>query len=425
MNHVKNSLLAAGAVAAAATMVVAGSVARDRADLGGKRVTEAPLRNLVASRDNSSVPEGDYFYEIANLLKEEYVEPIKDESKLATGAVRGMVFSLGDPKSLFMDKEEFSAFLNRRQGIYEGIGVDLELKLPGGAKAVPTSVVMNDDAEVEAPSPGGSLKIPRLMVVNVVPGGPADRAGVKPGDVVDTIDGHWVLNSDLIQRFRKANRDWLAKKIPLDTLNKIRKEVREKAERNIMPLKAKERLSTGASGAVKVIWSRNGALRTTPLVRARTQAPAFIASGTTIRLPLTAGAAQKVREAIKGKSAITLDLTHNVNGDFGEMKAVLAELAPAGDYGTIANERGNKPQILRVEKGNPKSPKITVKVDSTTRGAAEILALALQSRGLATLSGSPTGGDRSVLEIVQLPDGSGYTLTTGEYKPNLKARRKS
>jgi hypothetical protein len=76
MNPKTKSVLVALGVATSGMMVVVGSYARDRVDLGGKTLSEAPLSNLVASRDNQSVPEGDYFHVISRLLQDEYVEPI-------------------------------------------------------------------------------------------------------------------------------------------------------------------------------------------------------------------------------------------------------------------------------------------------------------------------------------------------------------
>jgi hypothetical protein len=70
---------------------------------------------------------------------------------------------------------------------------------------------------------------------------------------------------------------------------------------------------------------------------------------------------------------------------------------------------------LTIENGNASAPKITFVVDRTTRGPAEIIAVALSSHGRAVLSGSLTGGDLSIRQVVSLPDGSGYELVTGDY----------
>ena len=99
------------------------------------------------------------------------------------------------------------------------------------------------------------------------------------------------------------------------------------------------------------------------------------------------------------------------------MRRTLAVLAPNGVYGVISTERKESPLRLTVTHGNPRPPKTTLLVDRTTRGPAAILARALAAKGLATLKGGPTGNDLSVREVVALPDGSGYTLVTGEYRP--------
>jgi carboxyl-terminal processing protease len=423
MSEVKKSLLAAGAVIAASGMVVLGAQTRARVD--GVPLPATGLGNLVASRGTEdvqvNVPASDFYNTLADKLRREYVEPVDDEMKLATGAVRGMVGSLADPRSLYMDAKEFRAFLNARQGEYEGIGADFVLAMPKAGKASkdflqPTG--SDEEAPMAAPAEGEPRvpSVPRLTVVSVVPGGPADRAGVKPGDIVDTVNGHWIYNSAELQRFRDAQKRFAAKQMTLDEINKLRNDLRTKFESAILPLRAKSMLFLGTSGELDVVWSRGKAQRTTKLARAASERTGFEVEGDTIELPLTAETPDRLREAIQGKSAVTLDLRNNVHGDFEVMRKVLAILAPSGTYGTLAKagKAGDRP--LKVETGNAKPPKLTLLVDSSTRGAAEILALALNSKGLAKLSGGATGGDRAWYEVMSLPDGSGYTLVTAEYK---------
>jgi carboxyl-terminal processing protease len=430
MSDVKKSFFAAGGVAAAATMVVFGSLHRDRVDTGAGPSLE--FGRYVASRERQvTVPATDFYRTLSQKLKREYVEPVSDDMKLASGAVRGMVGSLADPKSLYMDKDEFRAFLNARQGRYEGIGADLVLKMPtAGSRPSkdflqPTPGEEGADPGVVGADSGGSPatpQVPRLTVASVVPGGPADKAGVKPGDIVETVDGHWVYNSTLLAQFRTAQKQYLAKKITLAQINELRNKLRAKYEKAILPLRARDKLILGEAGAVNVVWERAGALRTTPLVRAPSKREGFRVEGDAIHLAFTADSAARLKEAIQGKSSVTIDLRQNVLGDFKAMRECLAVVAPNGDYGTLANEHKGSQSPLRVANGNAKPPKMTLLTDSTTRGAAEIFALALNSRGYARLSGGPTGGDRTVYDIVQLPDGSGYTLATAEYRVKLPVR---
>ena len=380
----------------------------------------------MASRDTQvSVPATDFFHSLTEKLKREYVEPVSDDMKLASGAIRGMVGSLADPESLYMDKDEFRAFLNARAGRYEGIGADFVLKMPtSGGKASKDFLQPTPGEEGGAPSTSPQAtstvpEVPRLTVASVVPGGPADKAGVKAGDVVDTIDGHWVYNSSVLRQFKEAQKKYLAKKMSLSEINDLRSKLRAKYDKAVLPLRAKDKLFLGTSGTTKVVWERAGALRTTEITRAPSQRQGFSADGNVILLPFMDGSAAKLKEAIQGKSAVTIDLRQNVLGDFGAMRQCLAVVAPSGDYGTLTHQKKGSDVALRVANGNAKPPKLTLLVDSSTRSAAEIFALALSSKGLAKLSGSPTGGDRTFYDVVKLPDGAGYTLATAEYKPKL------
>src|SRR5688500_4910944 len=102
MSEVSRSIVTALAVVAAAGAVVVGATVRGRNDLGGvgdgTRVAGTLRQHLASSDPRVDVPAADYFYELSDKLKKEYVEPVTDDQKLAAGAVRGMVASLGDPR---------------------------------------------------------------------------------------------------------------------------------------------------------------------------------------------------------------------------------------------------------------------------------------------------------------------------------------
>src|SRR5580658_5507484 len=91
-------------------------------------------------------------------VEDDYVDPV-DRDKLVQGAVKGMVAEL-DPHSSYMPPEDFQAFENDTEGAFGGIG-----------------------AEVEA-------RRDQLLVLAPIEGSPADRAGVRAGDVIVSVDGH-------------------------------------------------------------------------------------------------------------------------------------------------------------------------------------------------------------------------------------------
>lgn len=414
-------LLFAGALALGVALFFGGYALRGDTDAVA-RVTREPSpfggEDLLASRSPqaTAISLGDFYVAMTDLLKREYVEPIKDDQKLATGAVRGMVLSLGDPRSSFMDKDEFRAFLNAREGRYEGIGAEFELR---GSTTAPKRVEPGTDEPVDDPREAALAgHVPYLVVTMVVPGGPAARAGVQPGDVVSYIDGHWVVDDAEIDRFNKARAAFARKQIPFATIAKIQQSLKAKVERSLMPAKAKDRLFLGTTGAVNVVWTRNGVARSTKIAKGPSAVSPFGVQAGAITLRFDVQAPARLRSAIKDRSSVTLDLRNNVDGDFDSMRKSLAILAPTGGYGALSSRRKQASARFAVVDGNPHPPKLTIRVDRTTRGPAAIFAEALASRHLATLVGGPVGSDHAVKEVVALPDGTGYTLVTGEYRPS-------
>ena len=412
-----HTLFLAGAAALGALAFLAGFGLRLRSEPFEGATQPNPIAGLVASRDTQGVqiPLGEFYTEMTDLLKQEYVEPIKSEAGLASGGVRGMVLSLGDPRCVYMDPVGFRAFLDSREGDYGGIGVEFELR---GSTSAPKRVEPGTDEPVDDPREAAlSGHVPYLVASMVVPNGPADRAGVKPGDIVSEVDGHWVVDDAELDRFNKARAAFAAHKIPFATIAKIQQELKAKVERSLMPMKAKEKLNRGTTGTAKVVWTRAGVKRTTVIAKGPSHLTPFGVKNGALTMRFDAETATRLRNAIKGKTAVTLDLRDNVDGDFESMRRTLAVLAPNGVYGAITTERKESPLPLTVTNGNPRPPKTTILVDRTTRGPAAILARALAAKGLAALKGGPTGADLAVREVIALPDGSGYTLVTGEYRP--------
>ena len=416
MNATAKSFIAAGALLASAGAILVGTRMRDGVDVGGGGPLQAAnVEGLVASRDPREVPEGDYFYEISNLLKQRYVEPIKDEQKLALGAVRGMVGSLGDPDSIYLDASEFKVHSAMRKGRFEGIGAQLELvnRTESPKEAKPSGQPMSAE-EILATG----IRIPRLTVVAVVPGGPAERAGVRTGDWVEFVDDHWVPNAEAVAAFRILEQNVRKGKAKMETLIKMRQELRAKTKRTVLPLKARSKLTMGLSGKVKVVWNREGKQFTTEIVRSACQGLAFSDSDGVIRLPLQSGDDDRLREAISGKDEVTIDIRQNALGDPNVMRACLEVIAPKGTFGAISRSKHDFP--LEVKGGNSHPPKVTLLVDKSTRGSAEVFAQVLLAAGIANVSGGPMAGHSVLIEDVPLPDGSGYTLAVGEYKVKSK-----
>ena len=405
----RNHWIAAGFVVGGAVSATFGMIVRDRMDL--PMVSRGPFGEagpLVASRDNhqdlTEIPEREYFEQMSELLKREYVDPIGDDQKLIAGAVRGMVGSLEDPRSLFMDADQFRVFQEARKGSYEGIGVDFKLVLPPKK---------TDAAD------GPFMRVPKLVIAAVVPGGPADQAGLKPGDVVDTLDAHWVLNNDLLDAFRDLQRKVLAKQASSEALRKMREDLRTRMDKSMMPMRARERMLVGTDGSVDLIVLRNGKPVTAKIARGKsTLTPVTLKDGVFV-VHLQPGVGEALTSQLPKTGQVKLDLRNNAFADTDVLLEALRALAPSGNYGVIANERG-KTTPLTVANGRADKLTYSIRVDRSTASAAEILSLALAEKGLAKLEGGSVAGDPTVAEVIKLPDGSGFTLLRGNYRAEVK-----
>lgn len=412
MTEVQRNLVTAGLVCGAAAAVVSGIAMRENVDLGRTSLlaAEGPIRNaLVAGTTvDTEIPEAQYFEQMQILLKREYVEPIRDEMKLAGGAVRGMINSLDDERCMYLDQNAMRTYLKALKGQYEGIGADIVFVRSAGPRS--RSLEVGSD---EPSAALGSSGVPKVVVAFVVPGGPADGAGIRPGDSVESIDGRWVINPEMIDRILLTQRKVRSKEWPSSKLHELRKELREKSENSMTPFRALERLNQGKGGTMKVEWRRGKDLVATTLIKANSAMKALARTAPdTYRIRLWPGTSKELRQVIQGKNAVTLDLRGASVGTLDELAPSLAVLGPSGTYGQIRTQKTGASATLKVKGSNSKPPKITVLVDSQTRGVSEAFAVALENKGLASIRGS-SAGDPALIELQRLPGGNGYTLVSG------------
>ncbi len=125
----------------------------------------APVVNSAPSTDQQAATPQDAqtlfkpFWEAWNIIHQEYVDQPVDDVKLMQGAISGMLQSLGDAHTTYMDPQTYKAATTELAGSYEGIGAYVDTS--------------------------GDY----LTITSPIPGSPADKAGLRPGDQIVKIDG--------------------------------------------------------------------------------------------------------------------------------------------------------------------------------------------------------------------------------------------
>lgn len=275
-------------------------------------------------------------------------------------AIRSMLSSLQDPFTRLLEPDQYSALQRATSGSATGIGVEVSFDENGA-----------------------------LVVVAPTPGGPADRAGIQPGDQIIEIDG---------------------------------------AKTEQLSLYAVGGMLQGPEGSeVKIKFRSAGALKEQTLTRAailyNPVDSALCASNTAyIRISsFSAQTPQKVVEAVQylkkaGASRFVLDLRNNGGGSFPAGVSVARMWINQGDIVLIADAQGVR-DIYEADGSaiEPVAP-LTILVNRGTASASEVLAGAMKDQHRASIAGEKTFGKGLIQTLAPLSDGSAVAVTVAKYQ---------
>ncbi len=298
-----------------------------------------------------------------DLLHQKYVDAASlDDRKLAYGAIDGMTQAVGDEgHTVFMTPQEVAASQTELSGSYVGIGAEM-------------------DTTGEQP-----------IVVGVFRGSPADRAGLRRGDIITAVDG-------------KETRG--------TSLDSVISSVRGPAGTSVVLTISRE----GTSAPI-----------TMKIVRAEVAIPALDWAwipGTKIadiRIEqFSNGVADEFKKTLgdvvaEDATGVVLDLRGDPGGYVNEAVGVASQFLTGGSV-YLSRDASGKETPTPVSPGGvaPNVP-VVVLVDHGTASSAEIVTGALQDAGRATVVGEKTFGTGTVLGKFDLADGSALRIGTVEW----------
>jgi carboxyl-terminal processing protease len=300
--------------------------------------------------------------EAMDVVRDRYVRDVGDD-KLVHDAVKGMLAGL-DPHSAYMDAKEYREFSADTRGEFGGIGA--ELARDGG----------------------------RVKVIAPIDDTPAARAGIRPGDAIDRVNGETVDGLDLgevVERIRGPAGSTVRLTLSRGSAAPFELELR----RDIIHTNAvKARLEDGRIGYVRISIFNE---------RAQEQ--------------LVAAIARLKREAGGTLAGFILDLRNDPGGLLDQAVAVAGDFI---DGGTIVSTRGRDGKETRRFSAEPNGDRLigspmVVLINGASASASEIVAGALQDYGRATLMGTRSFGKGSVQTIIPMSGRGALRITTDLY----------
>ena len=354
----------------------------------------------------SDTSPGATFEQVYALLERNFVDTLPTDTQMAHGAASAMLASLQDPDSRFLEAPEVAELNAEAKGQYKGIGAALAVRRLPHAKA----------GEVPAYTEY------RLVIVAPLPGSPAEKAGLQPGDTVASVNGQWVYNDAYVYGQTKTLK--AVQDDPV-TFNKLLSALQKKIDGSLSLSQAQTKLTDPALKTISLSVVRAGAAQPLALTL-DTSAPTVVSPILARSLPggigyikiaaFTPGADKDFATALAGFGSVpkglVLDLRNSPGGLLEVGTAIAAKLPSAPTLGYLET-KGKKVQPLSVTPDAPVSYPVVVLVNGGTANTAELLASALQSQG-AKVVGSATFGDASDVKLITLPDGSGFTMTVGK-----------
>ncbi|MGI6491403.1 MAG: PDZ domain-containing protein [Peptococcaceae bacterium] len=293
----------------------------------------------------------------------EYVQNMHISSpqvdKLYEGAINGLIDTLADPYSEYMDPEALKDFNASLQGAFVGVGIEL---VPG--EGYPS-------------------------VLRTIEGSPAEKAGIRAGDVIIQVDQDDLFEASLPRVIQKI-RGLEGSPVRLTILRGGEPLEFDLLRSSISLPSVYSELLGGGLGYISI---------------------KFFGGSTADEFEAALAELQQ-----KGAEKLVLDLRDDPGGYLQAAVQIAGSFIEKGKtVVSIVDNKQNRQVFYAEGDASARNMPLAILVNSSTASAAEILAGALQHYGMAGLIGERTFGKGTVQTIIPLENGGALKLTTARY----------
>ena len=299
---------------------------------------------IVSKEDYQNLKDFNKLFEEKDKIMYYYVDKL-DENKLVEGAVRGLAQGVGDPYTVYWDPDEYTANMVQTEGEYAGVGLVVEPK----------------DGNV--------------YIVSPIEDTPAEKVGLKSGDIIIKINGKDVSGNNLDE-----------------AVSLMKGKPGTSVRLTVVKSGASSPTDVSITRANIVLKSVKGEMLDDKIGYIRITA--FQAN--------TAGSFKKALGDLKAKGmkGLVLDLRDNGGGLLDQCTEVADELIGEGTIVYTIDNKGEK-EVIKSDKNKLNMP-LTILVNGNTASASEIVSGAVKDTKSGTLVGTRTFGKGLVQTILKL-----------------------
>jgi carboxyl-terminal processing protease len=298
------------------------------------------------------------YSEVLYRVRAEYVEE-PNMSTVTNGALHGLLESL-DADSSYLSPSEYKVFKQKKTDGKASIGATV------------------------------SKRFGYAAIISVLPGGPADKAGLNSGDIIETVEGLSTHDLSLAAvKNHLVGEPGSRLELTIIRTRKIEPQKITVVRDVVAPPAVTETMGTDNTGVIKA-------------------------------LALTKGKAADVAAKIKslqskGAKRLVLDLRYDSEGDEEEGVAVANLFLGKGTIATLQGQKVEKVVYTADPQKKITDLPVAVLVNRGTAGAAEVVAAAIQDNLRGDVVGDKTFGEGSVQKLIEVPDGSALILSVAKY----------
>jgi len=296
--------------------------------------------------------------QVYSVIEQNYAVKVDADKAIYDGAIPGMLRVL-DPHSNFFDPKQYSALQEEQRGRYYGVGMQV--------------------------GPRNN----KVIVIAPFAGAPAYRAGIRPGDIIVSIDGK-----------------------PTD---------------NMTTSEVADKLKGPKGTTVHIAVMREGSTKPVEFAVMRDEIPRHSVDLHFVIRPgigylhisgfqeTTDSETSQALEQLGDLKGLVLDLRNNPGGLLSEGVGVADKFLRKGQVIVSHHGRNSPEKVYRAAHGSARDYPIVVLVNHGTASAAEIVSGALQDHDRALIAGESTFGKGLVQTVYRLSENTGLALTTAKY----------